>query len=95
MTQPNVLGLARFCMWTGLLVPEPTDQASTLPFASTLAARLAAGDPRPSLQERYSSKADYVSNVGAAAQALVAERLLLQEDVAVYVNAAQSQTLLP
>jgi hypothetical protein len=70
-------------------------QASTLPFASTLAARLAAGDPRPSLQERYSSKADYVSKVRAAAEALVAERLLLEEDIAVYVNAAQSQTLLP
>ena len=68
---------------------------STFVFASTKAARLASGDPRPSLEERYSSKADYVSKVQAAAQALVQQRLLLQEDVQVYVNAAQSQTVLP
>jgi Alpha/beta hydrolase domain len=68
---------------------------STLPFASTKAQRMANGDPRPSLQERYSSKADYVNKVTAAAQALVNQRLLLSEDVAVYVNGAQSQTLLP
>jgi len=69
-------------------------QASTVPFARTLAARMATGDPRPSLQERYRNKADYVSRVQAAAEALVAQRLLLPEDVAVYVNAAQAQTVL-
>lgn len=67
---------------------------STLPFAATEAARQASGDPRLSLAERYSSKADYVSKVQAAAQALVDERLLLQEDVARYVQSAQTQTLL-
>lgn len=67
---------------------------STLPFAATEAARRASGDPRLSLAERYSSKADYVSKVQAAAQALVDERLLLQEDVAGYVQSAQTQTLL-
>ena len=67
---------------------------STLPFATTLAARQASGDARLSLAERYSSKADYVSKVQAAAQALVDERLLLQEDVAGYVKSAQTQTLL-
>jgi hypothetical protein len=68
---------------------------STIPFAKTAADRQASGDPRASLAERYSSKADYVSKVQAAAQALVGQRLLLQEDVSVYVNAAQTQTLLP
>ena len=68
---------------------------STIPFAKTVVDRQASGDPRPSLAERYSSKADYVSKVQAAAQALVDQRFLLQEDVSVYVNAAQSQTLLP
>jgi hypothetical protein len=68
---------------------------STFTFAPTKAARIASGDPRPSLEERYSSKADYVSKVQAAAEALVQQRLLLQEDVQVYVNAAQNQTILP
>ena len=68
---------------------------STILFASTEAERIANGDPRPSLAARYASKADYVNQVQAAAQALVAQRLLLEEDVAVYVNAANSQTVLP
>ena len=67
---------------------------STLPFAATAAARQASGDPRLSLAERYSSKADYVAKVQAAAQALVEQRLLLPEDVAGYVQSAQTQTLL-
>jgi hypothetical protein len=69
-------------------------QGSTVPFSITQGARQAIGDPRPSLQERYRNKADYVSRVQAAAEALVQQRLLLAEDVAVYVNAAQAQTLL-
>jgi len=68
---------------------------STFVFASTKAERMASGDPRPSLEERYSSKTDYVSKVQAAAEALVGQRLLLEEDVQVYVNAAQAQTILP
>jgi hypothetical protein len=68
---------------------------STFVFASTEAERIANGDPRPSLAARYSSKADYVNKVRAAAEALVKQRLLLQEDVQVYVDAAQSQTVLP
>jgi Alpha/beta hydrolase domain len=68
--------------------------ASTLPFAATLAQRQTDGDPRLSLQERYVDKADYVNQVQAAAEALVAERLLLPEDVARYVTSAQNQTLL-
>ena len=67
---------------------------ATILFAPTKDARMAAGDPRPSLEERYSSKADYVSKVQAAAEALVRQRLLLPEDVQVYVNAAQAQTIL-
>ena len=69
--------------------------ASTLPFAATSAERQADGDPRLSLQDRYLDKADYVNQVQAAAEALVAERLLLPEDVAPYVKSAQNQTLLP
>jgi hypothetical protein len=48
-----------------------------IPFPNTKAQRMATGDPRPSLQERYGNStgtnADYLAKVKAAAQALVAE----------------------
>lgn len=53
---------------------------SFIAFARTKAEREAAGDPRPSLQERYGAKAHYVDQVRQAAAALVAERLMLQGD---------------
>jgi hypothetical protein len=54
---------------------------ATLPFPRTRAEREAAGDPRPSIEERYRSRDDYLARVRAAARALVAERCLLEEDV--------------
>jgi hypothetical protein len=54
---------------------------ATLPFPRTRAERRAAGDPRPSLEERYPSRAAYLARVRAAALALVAARHLLEEDV--------------
>ena len=51
-----------------------------IPFSKTKAERLAAGDPRPSLEERYPSHQDYVDKVTGAANKLVAERLLLRQD---------------
>jgi hypothetical protein len=51
-----------------------------IPFASTKAERLAASDPRLSIEERYSSQDAYVQAVKEAAGALVRERLLLIED---------------
>ena len=50
-------------------------------FAPTKAERLAKGDPRPSLEERYPTAEDYVSRVTAAARALQEQRLMLAEDV--------------
>ena len=50
-------------------------------FAATRAERLASGDPRPSLEERYPTADDYVAKVAAAARALQTERFLLPEDV--------------
>lgn len=63
---------------------------SCMPFARTKAEREAAGDPRPSLQERYGSRDAYVEQVRAAAAALVAERLLLQGDADAFVRAAET-----
>ncbi len=63
---------------------------SYIAFAKTKAEREAAGDPRLSIEERYGSRADYVAKVKAAADALVAERLLLPADAAAYVQAAET-----
>jgi len=62
---------------------------SLIPFARTRTEREAAGDPRPSLEERYGSRDIYVARVEAAAAALVADRLLLPADAAAYVKAAR------
>jgi len=54
---------------------------ATLPFAPTRAERERAGDPRPSIAERYHSREDYLDRVRQAAGALAAARYLLDEDV--------------
>jgi hypothetical protein len=54
---------------------------STLPFSRTRAERERRGDPRPALEERYGSRAAYLAAVRVAAEALVAARHALAEDV--------------
>src|SRR5262249_46172696 len=44
---------------------------STMPFPATQVGREASGDPRPSIEERYASKEDYLRRVQQAAEALV------------------------
>lgn len=63
---------------------------SFLAFARTKAERMKSGDPRPSLEERYGSRAAIVAKTAAAAAVLVKERLLLAEDAERYVTAARS-----
>jgi hypothetical protein len=55
---------------------------SYIPFAVTKAQRLASGDPRFSLQERYGNTAGYVNAVNAAVNSLVSQRLMLASDAA-------------
>ena len=52
------------------------------------AEREAKGDPRPSIEERYASKDDYLERVRAAGEGLMAERYLLAEDIDVSVAQA-------
>ena len=61
---------------------------SYVPFAQTRAERLASGDPRLSIEERYRNHGQYVAQVKAAALALKAQGYLLQEDVRRIVQAA-------
>jgi hypothetical protein len=63
---------------------------SFIAFARTKAERETAGDPRPSLEERYSGRAGYVDRLHQAAAALVADRLLLQDDADRLVAAAEA-----
>ena len=54
---------------------------SFMPFAKTKADRERTNDPRPSIAERYSGRADYVSRVQRAATALAEQRFILREDI--------------
>jgi len=65
-----------------------------IPFARTKAERLASGDPRPSLEERYGTHEAYVSKVRVAAQRLVKERFLLQDDADRLVREAEASNVL-
>jgi hypothetical protein len=54
---------------------------STFFFARTKAERMKTGDPRPSLEERYRNKQDYVEQFTAAARQLARDGYLLESDV--------------
>jgi hypothetical protein len=65
-----------------------------IPFAKTKAQRLASGDPRLSLEERYGTHDAYVARVKEAARKQVAERVLLQEDADRFVEQAEKSSVL-
>ena len=65
----------------------------TLPFAGTHSERETSNDPRPSIAERYETKNEYVTEIRRAAERLVEQRLLLEQDVDLYVEMAQQQDL--
>ena len=65
-----------------------------IPFARTKSERLAAGDPRLSLEERYGSHDAYVARVKTAAERLVADRFLLQDDADKLIAQAEKSDVL-
>ena len=67
---------------TGFAWATSRFDGSFVPFARTEVERLAAGDPRPSLEVRYPTRDDFVAAVRTAAERQVAAGLLLPEDVA-------------
>ncbi|MBN1848093.1 MAG: hypothetical protein JW932_05860 [Deltaproteobacteria bacterium] len=77
-TNPGFGGDYRLCTASG----------SFIPFAPTEAERLANGDPRLSLEERYPSHKAYVKEVARAALKLVHQRLLLWDDAVEIVKKA-------
>ena len=64
-----------------------------IPFAKTKTERLATGDPRLSLEERYPSHDYYVEKVTHAAKRLVHERFLLEEDAQAIIDKAIASTI--
>ncbi len=67
---------------------------SALPFQETRAERVAAHDPRPSVEERYGTHAGYVCAVTRAANKAVGGRFLLPSDAAASISAAQAGNVL-
>jgi Alpha/beta hydrolase domain len=61
---------------------------STIPFARTRREREFAGDPRPSIEERYTSRENYLEAVRRAAHELARAGYVLHEDVELTVTLA-------
>ena len=64
---------------------------STIPFPATREDREATGDPRPSIEERYASKEDYLARVEDTAQDMVYEGYLLSEDIPTVMEQASQR----
>jgi hypothetical protein len=65
-----------------------------IPFARTQAQRMAGGDPRRSLEERYASHEGYVNAVRGAAANALAQGFLLPADAEVLIARAQASNVL-
>src|SRR5262249_37741164 len=88
---PIAVPLATYTGWN-VYRPQPSElcdlAGSSFPFAKTKAEREAAGEPRPSIEERSGSRGFFVSRVRTAVDALVRDRLLLPADAENYVQEA-------
>jgi hypothetical protein len=71
-----------------------TNTGAYIPFAKTKTERLASGDPRPSLEERYGTHEKYVVQVRAAAERLVRGRYLLKDDADRLIAQAEASKVL-
>jgi Alpha/beta hydrolase domain len=65
-----------------------------IPFPATMAQRLATGDPRMSIEERYGNHDGYVATVQAAASNAVAQGFLLPEDADKLIAQARTSNVL-
>jgi hypothetical protein len=71
-----------------------TNTGGFIPYAKTKAERLAAGDPRESLEERYGTHEKYIALVRIAAERLVRGRYLLQDDADRLIHQAEASKVL-
>jgi hypothetical protein len=93
---PSVLHQAPLGTYLGWNIQTPNGSyaGGFIPFAKTKEERLANGDPRPSLEERYRDHVGYVAVVKAAAERQVKERFLLPEDAVRLIKAAEASYVL-
>lgn len=85
--------LATYSGWALRLLPTGADEGCDgagrkMPLRKSVASRVAIKDPRLSIDERYTSRDDYIAQMTQAANARMAQRLLLQEDVDRYIAGA-------
>jgi hypothetical protein len=90
---PIAVPLATYTGWNLYKAPYPEGEfcdreGSYVPFARTKAERLARGDPRPALEERYGNHEAYVHRIKEVVRELQEARLLLPEDAARFVDEA-------
>ncbi len=64
---------------------------SFIPFAPTKAERIAAGDPRLSIEERYPSREAFLAMFRKGVDDLVARRYLLPEDAQLLIDRAGAE----
>ena len=86
--RPGIIDFSGGPIGTGLI-------GSYFPYTKTKAERLASGDPRLSLEERYGNAQGYVAAVTSAANDLVARRFMLQVDADAAIAAATAKPVLP
>jgi hypothetical protein len=93
--------LATYTGWALRASPWNNDGCESsgqfIPFAKTLADRLATGDPRPSAEERYGTLGNYQFALSVAVKRMIANRTLLAEDAAAVITDAMNlgATMLP
>jgi hypothetical protein len=85
--------LATHTGWALRLLPAGADEGCDasgmkIPFRKSVASRMSIKDPRKSIDERYTGRDDYIARITQAANDLKAQRLLLQEDVDLYIAGA-------
>jgi hypothetical protein len=61
------------------------NNGSMMPFAATREERLKINDPRLSMEERYPNAGDRAAAIAKAAQQLIRDRLLLEEDAGLFI----------
>jgi hypothetical protein len=90
--------LATYTGWALRAGPAADDGCDAagqqIPFPQSAADRLAKGDPRLSIEERYETHEGYVREVEKVVRKLVKQRVLLLEDAEQYVNAAGASSVL-
>ncbi len=95
--------LGTYTGWNAVATPTPgapfpgqicVNTGAYHPFEETKAQRVAAKDPRPSLEERYGTHAGYVCVVTAAANKSVGQRFLLATGATTLISEAQASNVL-